>query len=76
MVCAQCRKERLGSDREQLQLLVAQRERKNGHINREVAQSFYQDRSGFFNDAQLRVGVSAWRNRPRNSVSDRVRQLE
>src|SRR5271170_4075075 len=56
MASAQCRKERFGSYGDQLQVLVAQRQRKNRHIDREVAQTLYQDSSRFFNDAQLRVG--------------------
>src|SRR5271154_1595289 len=57
MVGAERGKERFGADGKQLQFFVAQRERKNRDINREVAQTFYQDRSGIFNDAQFRVGV-------------------
>src|ERR1700722_20163131 len=43
MICAQRRKERLGSYREQLQVLEAQRQRENRHIDREVAQTFHEN---------------------------------
>jgi hypothetical protein len=57
MVFSQRRKQRLGSDAQQLQILVAQGERKNRDIDREVTQTFYEDGSRFFNDAKFCVRV-------------------
>ncbi len=53
MVFGQHGEERLGAEREQFKLLVAQRQSEDGQVDGEVAQAFDEYRGGLFDDAEL-----------------------